>query len=58
MHMGLSLKRLKDTTGLGLPSPGFAENRQALKTMLAFCYAQGITNRLIEPEEAFLLTNT
>jgi 4,5-dihydroxyphthalate decarboxylase len=58
LHMGLSLKRLKETTGQSLPAHGFAENRAAIKSMLAFSYAQGITNRLLEPEEAFLLTDT
>jgi 4,5-dihydroxyphthalate decarboxylase len=57
-HMGLSLSRLKQATGLALPPHGFAANRACMKAMLAFSYAQGIIPRPIEPEDAFLLPDS
>jgi 4,5-dihydroxyphthalate decarboxylase len=58
LHMGLSLSRLQQVTGLGLPSHGMAANRQCIRAMIAYCYEQGVIKRLVEPEEIFLLTET
>jgi 4,5-dihydroxyphthalate decarboxylase len=57
-HMGLSLSRLKQATGLTLPPHGFAANRDCIKTMLSFSYEQGILPNIVAPEEAFLLPNS
>jgi 4,5-dihydroxyphthalate decarboxylase len=57
-HMGVSLRRFRETTGRDLPTHGFQENRQAIQTMIAYAYEQGIINRLVNPEEIFLLTDT
>lgn len=57
-HMGLSLKTLKQVTGLALPSYSFGANRWALRTILAYAFEQGIIRHLVEPEELFLLADT
>ncbi len=53
-HMGLSLNRLQQETGLRLTDYGFKANRKAIQTMIAYCYEQGILPKLVEPEEMFL----
>jgi hypothetical protein len=58
MHMGLSLRQLKEATGLSLPLYGFQENRQAVREIIGYCYEQGIIRRLVDPEDLFLLTDT
>jgi len=55
LHMGLSLSRLRDVTGLVLPEYGFRANRTAIQTMIAYCYEQGVIRRLVQPEDLFLL---
>jgi 4,5-dihydroxyphthalate decarboxylase len=57
-HMGLELARLKSEAEVELPDYGFRVNRSAIRTMIAYCYEQGIIRRLLEPEELFLLTDT
>ncbi len=58
MHQGISLRRLREVTGMGLPDYGFQINRRAIQTMIAYCYEQGIIQRIYDPEELFLLTDT
>jgi 4,5-dihydroxyphthalate decarboxylase len=57
-HMGLSLSRLRADTGLQLTDYGFNANRNAIRTMIAYCYEQGIIKRLVEPEDLFLATDS
>jgi len=57
-HMGISLRRLNQETGLKLTDYGFKTNEECIRTMIAYCYEQGIIRRLAEPEELFLLTDT
>jgi len=53
-HMGVSLKRLNQVTGLTLTDYGFKANRDCIRTMIAYCFEQGIISKLPEPEEVFL----
>jgi len=57
-HMGLEADQLISRLGIGLPKHGFAANRGSIRTMLGYCYEQGITRRLREPEDVFLLTDS
>jgi len=57
-HMGLSLNRLQQDTGLPLTDYGFKANRKAIETMIAYCYEQGILRKLVEPEDLFLVTDS
>jgi 4,5-dihydroxyphthalate decarboxylase len=57
-HMGVSLRRLRETTGLQLPAHGFQQNRRAIQTMISYAYEQGIIKKLVDPEEIFLLTDS
>jgi 4,5-dihydroxyphthalate decarboxylase len=57
-HSGLSLSRLEKEVGLTLPDYGFRENRENIRTMIQYCYEQGIIRKLYEPEELFLLTDS
>ncbi|MPZ13013.1 MAG: hypothetical protein GEU73_01070 [Chloroflexi bacterium] len=57
-HMGLSLRRLQQDTGLRLTDYGFQANRKAIETMIAYCYEQGILRKLVQPEDLFLLPDT
>jgi hypothetical protein len=56
--MGLSLRRLRQDTGLRLTDYGFKANRKAIQTMVAYCYEQGIMRKLVEPEDWFLVTGS
>jgi 4,5-dihydroxyphthalate decarboxylase len=58
IHMGLSLSQLTQTTGLKLPPHGMGANRDCLRTMIAYCYEQGIIRKLVEPEDVFLLADS
>ena len=57
-HMGLSLRRLQQDTGLKLTDYGFQANRKAIETMIAYCYEQGIIRKLVQPEDLFLATDS
>lgn len=56
-HMGLNLRRLKQETGLSLTDYGFQVNRTCIRTMIAYCYEQGIIRKLVEPEDLFAFTD-
>ncbi len=58
LHMGLSLRRVREATGLELPPHGLAANRTCLRTMIAYCYEQGIIRKLVDPEDVFLLPDS
>jgi 4,5-dihydroxyphthalate decarboxylase len=57
-HSGLSLKRLEEESGVAHPGYGFRENRENIRTMLQYCYEQGVIRKLYQPEELFLQTET
>jgi len=57
-HSGLSLKRLEEEAGVAPLGYGFRENRENLRTMIQYCYEQGVIRRMYRPEELFLLTET
>lgn len=51
-HMGLRVSELR-AKGLFPRPDGLGPNRKALQTMLHYCYEQGLTRALVEPEELF-----
>ncbi len=53
-HSGLDLLRLERDAGAPLPDHGLRANRQNIRTMVQYCYEQGIIGRLYEPEDLFL----
>lgn len=56
-HQGISLSRLKQETGLSVGAYGFRANRDCIRTMIAYCYEQGIINKLVDPEDLFAVTD-
>jgi 4,5-dihydroxyphthalate decarboxylase len=56
-HSGLDLQVLEQA-GIALPNHGLKANRDCVRTMVHYCYAQGIIRRLYEPEELFLLPDS
>lgn len=58
VHMGLSLRRLKESAGLTLPGYGFQENRPCIQHMIAYSYEQGVIRKLVDPEDLFLLPDS
>jgi 4,5-dihydroxyphthalate decarboxylase len=57
-HSGLDLQVLEERAGIVLPNHGLAANRDCIRTMVHYCYAQGIIRRLYEPGELFLLPDS
>ncbi len=57
-HSGLNLRRLQKETGLSLPDYGFRANVENIRTMIRYCYEQGVIGKDYDPEELFLLTET
>ncbi len=49
---------LERRLGRSLTNYGFAANRPAIREMIAYCYEQGITRRLYDPEQLFLLPDS
>jgi 4,5-dihydroxyphthalate decarboxylase len=49
---------LERVLGRSLIGYGFAANQRAIHEMVAYCYEQGITRRLYDPEALFLLTDS
>jgi 4,5-dihydroxyphthalate decarboxylase len=51
-HMNLDVRTLEDM-GVFPIGYGLEANRQAVRTMVQYCYEQGLIQRLFEPEELF-----
>jgi 4,5-dihydroxyphthalate decarboxylase len=57
-HSGLALKKLEAEAGVTLPDYGLRQNRENIRTMIQYCYEQGVIRKLYTPEELFLLPDS
>ena len=57
-HAGLHFRQLQQVTGLGIPDYGFKANLENIRTMIRYCYEQGVISKHYDPEALFLLTET
>lgn len=57
-HSGLALKKLEAEAGVTLPDYGLRQNRDNIRTMIQYCYEQGVIRKLYTPEELFLLPDS
>lgn len=57
-HSGLALKKLQAEAGVTLPNYGLRQNRDNIRTMIQYCYEQGVISKLYKPEELSLLPDS
>jgi len=57
-HSGLALKKLEAEAGITLPDYGLRQNRENIRTMIQYCYEQGVIRKLYTPEKLFLLPDS
>jgi 4,5-dihydroxyphthalate decarboxylase len=57
-HSGLDIGRLEKESGVAFPDHGFQANRRNIQAAIQYSYEQGTIQRLYDPEDLFVLTES